>query len=194
MIAFLSGRVIAADTVLVNGVGYAVACAAPLEVGSDVNVWVHTVVRENDISLYGFTSQAERALFVCFMKVSGVGPRVALALLALGAGVVAAAIAAQDAAALSKAAGVGPTKAKTILGALSVPAELLAELAGAQAVVPAPRSGGDDLLSTLVGLGHDKVRSEQALTAARQAEPDAPAPLVLRAALRNLAAGMSPAH
>lgn len=192
MISYVSGRAIDVDTVLVGGVGYCVHTPVPLVTGQDVTLWVHTVVRETEISLYGFDTQAQRALFVCLMKVTSVGPRVALALMSVGAGALAAAIVGKDAKVLAKAPGVGIRKAETILAGVKVPAELLSELSDGALTEPVAPVG-DDLLVALVGLGHEEGRASSALAQARRDVPDGPQPLVLRAALRLLASPVLPA-
>lgn len=90
MIGFLRGRLIAKHPpgllVDVNGVGYELE--APMStfyelpaVGAEVELFTHLVVREDAHVLYGFASQAERRLFRGLLKVSGVGPKIALGIL-----------------------------------------------------------------------------------------------------------------
>lgn len=184
MIGYLSGTAIANDTILVNGVGYHVHTAAPLTLDEDVQVWVYTAVRENDISLFGFESPTSRELFVALMKVNGIGPRMAMALVGLGAGVVARALLTQDAKALSKAPGVGIRKAQTILTAHSLPEEFLVSLSGDTA----DRDPLADLVDALVSMGHDAVPARSALEAAALEAPGAAAPVLLRLAVRALSA------
>lgn len=90
MIAMLRGvlELREEDTIIVdvNGVGYYVNVPASVmntlgREGSDVSVYTHLHVRENELSLYGFTTLDQRALFQQLLTVSGIGPRVALALL-----------------------------------------------------------------------------------------------------------------
>lgn len=149
MIGYLTGRAEAGGLVVVGGVGYLVATAAPLPVGEDVALWIHTAVRENDISLFGFTSPAERDLFACLTKVTGVGAKLALGILSIGAGAVVAAVAAKDAAALAKAPGIGVAKARTLLASVSVPAELAAQFADSGA------SASSEIVDALAAMGFD---------------------------------------
>lgn len=90
MIGFLRGRLMAKHPpgllVDVNGVGYELE--APMSTfyelpaaGAEVELFTHLVVREDAHALYGFASQAERRLFRGLLKVSGVGPRIALGIL-----------------------------------------------------------------------------------------------------------------
>lgn len=154
VIGYLTGRALDDSLVLVGGVGYAVATAHPLPVGTDVDLWIHTAVRENDISLFGFTSRAERDLFECLTKVTGVGPKVALGILSLGPAVVVTALRDRDPRTLAKAPGIGVKKAETIISAVTVPPALLdAFAASADPVAP--------LVDALAGLGFDAARSRR---------------------------------
>ena len=86
MIAYLEGQVLSTDSgILVvktlSGVGYAANIPQPLlvrlKVGDEVVLHVHTQVREEEISLYGFATTAERHLFELLIRTSGVGPKMA---------------------------------------------------------------------------------------------------------------------
>ncbi len=126
MIAFLKGVLAgrSADTAFieVQGVGYAVGMSqASLsklpETGSEVQVHTHLQVRDDGISLYGFLSLEEQALFEQLIGVSGVGPKVALAALSAfpSPQALASAIAAQDVAAVQRIPGVGKKTASRII-------------------------------------------------------------------------------
>lgn len=126
MIAFLKGVLAgrSADTAFieVQGVGYAVGMSqASLsklpETGLEVQVHTHLQVRDDGISLYGFLSLEEQALFEQLIGVSGVGPKVALAALSAfpSPQALASAIAAQDVAAVQRIPGVGKKTASRII-------------------------------------------------------------------------------
>lgn len=126
MIAFLKGVLAgrSADTAFieVRGVGYAVGMSqASLsklpETGSEVQVHTHLQVRDDGVSLYGFLSLEEQALFEQLIGVSGVGPKVALAALSAfpSPQALASAIAAQDVAAVQRIPGVGKKTASRII-------------------------------------------------------------------------------
>jgi holliday junction DNA helicase RuvA len=118
-----------------GGVGYEVtmtpqALADLPDVGEEVVVHTHLQVREDDMSLFGFTSTADRDLFRILISASGVGPRVAMALMAtLRADRLRRAIATEDVGALSTAPGVGKRSAQKII------LELRPKLADAEAEV-----------------------------------------------------------
>ena len=118
MIGYLRGTIIEKEPPLllldVGGVGYQLEAsmntfyALAAENEETVALHVHTVVREDAFLLYGFASKDERALFQALLKVSGVGPRVGLAILStLSANEFALCIQHQDSAALVRVPGIG---------------------------------------------------------------------------------------
>ena len=125
MIAFLTGRVAhkgaAYALVDVGGVGYKLAMttgslsALPAE-GDEVTVWTYLYVREDELSLFGFESEDEKASFEQLITVSGVGPKVALATLsALSPNALAQAVACDDVAMISTVPGIGKKTAQRII-------------------------------------------------------------------------------
>jgi Holliday junction DNA helicase RuvA len=132
MIAFLRGKVGSrtgnAVAVDVNGVGYLVQASARSlnefgEVGNDIFVFVHTQVREDAISLFGFADDEERDIFLMLIGVQGVGPKVALAILSVMApGQVVAALSTDDRVALCTADGVGAKLATRLVTELKAKA------------------------------------------------------------------------
>jgi len=125
MIAFVTGRVAARAAsyaiVEVGGIGYRLImstsslAALPAE-GDEVTVHTYLHVREDELTLYGFESEDERALFEALIGVSGVGPKVALAVLsALKPDVLRTALARDDVALLSSVPGVGKKTAQRLL-------------------------------------------------------------------------------
>lgn len=202
MIAALKGRVAAADgegaVIDVGGVGYLVQCSArtraalPAE-GEAAELFVETHLRDDGILLYGFADRAERAWFRLLVKVQGVGARMALGVLsALGPDGLAAAVAAEDRAALRRASGVGPKAAGRIV------AELKDKGAGVDAPPPAaapPRGEGEggaatvaEAVSALVNLGYGRGEAHAAAArAAARAGADAELAEVIRGGLAELA-------
>jgi Holliday junction DNA helicase RuvA len=125
MIAFLTGRVAGKmpthALIEVHGVGYQLAMsssslsALPPE-GDDVTVQTYLYVREDEMSLFGFESLAEKRAFELLITVSGVGPKVALAALStLSPEDLAAAVAAGDVAMISSVPGIGAKTAQRII-------------------------------------------------------------------------------
>ena len=125
MIAFLTGRVAARAAghalIEVGGIGYRLImstsslAALPAE-GDEVTVHTYLHVREDELTLYGFESEEERALFEALIGVSGVGPKVALAILSgLRPDALRTALARDDVALLSSVPGVGKKTAQRLL-------------------------------------------------------------------------------
>ena len=202
MIGRLTGRVAAqeADAVVldVGGVGYELAVpigtlgrARGDEVGR-VTLWVHTHVREDALSLFGFSDETERAAFRALLAVSNVGPKIAVAVLgALPAEELALTVARRDLAALTAVPGVGKRIAERLLLELrdklpSVPAHPLAPAGGRGA----PGGAGDAeerLRSALTGMGFKPSEAERAVSAIGERARGAPLPELLREALATLA-------
>ncbi|MBN1325147.1 MAG: Holliday junction branch migration protein RuvA [Alphaproteobacteria bacterium] len=107
--------------IMVSGVGYKVFCPEYLTHKSIVSLWIETVVREDSIRLFGFTSHAQNELFNQLTSVSGVGPKVAMAILGtLKTDVLLSAIATGDAKTISAAPGVGKKVAEKIILELKI--------------------------------------------------------------------------
>ncbi|NDU72666.1 Holliday junction branch migration protein RuvA [Actinomadura sp. DSM 109109] len=124
MIAFVSGRVAAAGpdgaVIDVHGVGMAVQCTpatlAGLRVGEQARVPTSLVVREDSLTLFGFADDDERTVFELLQTASGVGPRLALAMLAVHSpNALRRAVAAEDLTALTKVPGIGKKGAQRIV-------------------------------------------------------------------------------
>ena len=197
MIARLAGSLLDKNpgriVVDVQGVGYDVQ--VPLstfyvvgEPGASVSLRVHTHVREDVIALYGFATSLEQDLFERLISISGIGPKLALAVLSgIETPDLVRAIRAQDVARLTAIPGVGKKTAERI--GLELKDRLPASL---QTAGPAPAASTpadqlrDDLLSALVNLGYQRPVAEKAVEQALQAEPDARFEKALKDVLRAL--------
>lgn len=194
MIAGLSGvveRASPGEVVLdVGGVAYRVRVplstyAALPPPGSPARLRTVTVVREDELSLYGFATAEEEGLFGLLQGVTGVGPKLALKILSgLSAAALGHALAAGDLKALTAVPGVGRKLAERLV------LELKDRVQPVGAPLPAPKAGraqvDDDALEALVGLGYPAKTAEQALGKARTAGARSLEELV-REALRALA-------
>jgi holliday junction DNA helicase RuvA len=163
----LSGRAGAGVIVDVAGVGYLVhATPSVHRLGAgEVTVEVHTVVREDALQLYGFATSDERALFELLLGVSGVGPKVALAIVSGSTPAeLRRAIARDDVKRFQAIPGVGLKTAQRVV------LELKEKFAS---VADAAEAGGGELLArdALVGLGWSLVDAEQALAGVDQTLP-----------------------
>lgn len=179
----------------VNGVGYRIlatpATLAPLRVGEEAQLATSLVVREDSLTLYGFADHGELEVFEVLQTVSGVGPRLALALLAvLSPEQLRAAVEGEDLATLKRVPGIGHK------GAQRLALELAGKLNFISAAPEAPEQlpvvalvNHDQVLAGLVGLGWSEKLAQQAIDRALAADEslaEQPAPVVLRAALQVL--------
>jgi Holliday junction DNA helicase RuvA len=202
MIGLLNGVVAAVgeDAALIEtsgGVGYVVQAGgrtlARLSVGASVRLYTETHVREDAIRLFGFASEEERAWFAHLQTIPGVGAKVALAILdAMPPSVLVDAIALQDKAAFAHANGVGPKLAARLaqeLAAKQGPRGFVAlGAAPTRSASAAPVNGARaEAVSALVNLGIDQPSAARAVaSAAKQFDADAPAPELIRAALKEV--------
>jgi holliday junction DNA helicase RuvA len=171
----------------VNGVGYLVAATPAVmrraTAGSEITVETYTHVREDALQLYGFADAEERELFVHLLTVSGIGPKVALAVVSGSpAGELRKAIALGDHARFQAIPGIGKKTAERIVLELKEKLGSVAEQSLA-AVSDAP--GHLVARDALVELGYTVVDAERALA---EVDPDLPAEERVRAALRGAAA------
>jgi Holliday junction DNA helicase RuvA len=204
VIASVRGRVLAvrldAAVVEVGGVGLLLqatpATLAGVRVGEQADLATSLVVREDSLTLFGFAGADERDVFELVQTVSGVGPRLALAMLAVHTpDGLRAAVAGQDLTALMKVPGIGRKGAQRIVLELTdrlgpVTGGTPAQIAGlaSVAVLPAWR---EQVVDALVGLGWSARQAADAVDAVLPDDgsgpPGAPdVPGVLRAALREL--------
>ena len=194
MIAYLSGtaRSVRADSVIVlaGGVGRLVtitpAHAAQMHAGLEIELHTELVVREDSLTLFGFETEDDRGVFRTLLTVSGVGPKLAMAVLGvLGADGLRSAVAAQDAKALTAVPGIGAKGAARML--LELTGKLPAGTAGMPGAPVTPEAvPGDQVVEALVGLGWKEAQAERVVEDARAAAPDATVPVLLKDALRRL--------
>ena len=197
MIGHLSGRLVQKQpsrlVIDVHGVGYEVH--VPLstfyglgETGSDVSLRVHTHVREDVLALFGFATALELQLFGRLIAISGVGPRLALAVLSgIEPPDLVRAVRSGDVVRLTRIPGVGKKTAERI--GLELKDRLPPDLEVEPGEDEAADEGGDlraDVLSALLNLGYHRPLAERAVTSALKAG-DSSFEATLRQALRELA-------
>jgi Holliday junction DNA helicase RuvA len=203
VIASVTGRVIAiapdGAVVEVGGIGILTHCTpgtlATLKVGEQTRLATSLVVREESLTLYGFATDDERTVFELLQTASGVGPKLALAMLAVHSPqALRVAVAGADLKALTRVPGIGQKGAQRIV------LELKDRLGTPEEAVNAALNGGrrvavwrDQVHSGLVGLGYSSKDADEAIAVV---EPEAEADLaagrqpqvasLLKAALRAL--------
>lgn len=196
MISSVRGPVLSVEldhaVVEVGGVGLAVHAVpttlASLRRGEQARLATSLVVREDSLTLYGFADAAARELFVLLQTVSGVGPRLALAMLAvLEPDTLRTALAEGDLSVLTRVPGIGRKGAERLVVELRDRVGGLASAASG----PATRGGGamrTQVTEALVGLGFAARQAEQAVDAVlAEADPEpADTSEVLRSALTRL--------
>ncbi|MFJ5532152.1 Holliday junction branch migration protein RuvA [Streptomyces sp. NPDC093261] len=197
MIAFVSGPVAAlapdSAVVEVGGIGLAVQCTpntlSGLRTGRQTRLATSLVVREDSLTLYGFADDDERQVFELLQTASGVGPRLAQAMLAVHTpDALRRAVATGDEKALTAVPGIGKKGAQKLLLELK---DRLGRPTGAPvAGAPATTGWRDQLHAALIGLGYATREADEAVAAvAPQAEAGQGTPQVgtlLKAALQTL--------
>ena len=205
MIAHVRGTVagIAPDgaVIEVGGVGMRVQCTpgtlATLKPGEPAQVATSLVVREDSLTLYGFTSEDERNVFELLQTASGVGPRLALAMLAVHTpDALRRAVSTEDLNTLTLVPGIGKKGAQRIVlemkDRLGPPGDGASSLPGSKPTARMP-SWRDQVQSGLVNLGWPARDADQAIAALEEegtvdgsGGDDIDVATVLRAALRKL--------
>ena len=202
MIYCLTGKIVKksmnAVVLSCGGVGYYAQCPASVAgalpgVGREATIYTVMSVTENDVSLYGFATEEQQACFEMLTAVSGVGPKVGLAILSvMEPERVALAISTGDHKAFKAASGVGPKLAQRIVLELKdkvakgfVDGISLEDVAGASAQTPAAQSSSQ-AIAALVSLGYSQ--SEAAL-AVSKIDATLPVEEIIKLALRGMAAG-----
>ena len=199
MFAFLRGIVAlkAVDHIAldVGGAGYKLSVPdsvyRKLVVNQDVRLITYCHIREDTFQIFGFLKEEERTLFTMLLDITGVGPKVALAVLsALPVAEFGRAVLESDVAALTKAPGVGKRMAQRIVlemqNKMGQDPELSAILGEAER--EAEPTEGDDVYEALVSLGCTAAEAKRAAGKARQAlGNDAADEELVRAALRSMA-------
>ena len=200
MIYCLTGKIVKksmnAVVLSCGGVGYYAQCPASVAgalpgVGREATIYTVMSVTENDVSLYGFATEEQQACFEMLTAVSGVGPKVGLAILSvMEPQRVALAISAGDHKAFKAASGVGPKLAQRIVLELKdkvakgfVDGISLEDVAGAASGEPATQSASQ-AIAALVSLGYSQ--SEAALAIAK-IDATLPVEEIIKLALRSMA-------
>ena len=197
MIALLTGQLAqrSPEQIIVDvaGVGYRLQIPLSTYYGlpetGQVQLRVHTHVKEDSIQLFGFLSDAEKALFALLLSVSGVGPKLAINILShIPTDELAQALSHGDVPRLTAIPGIGKKSAERLVLELQDKAAKFAVVgivAGAATQQPAAASHHQDALSALVNLGYKEALARNALKNL-PAAPGAPLEEVLKAALKIL--------
>ncbi len=200
MIDSLTGKILkkTPDTVVIccGGVGYRASVPSSVAgalagVGQEGTIYTHLHITENDLSLFGFDSEEQRACFELLTSVSGVGPKAGIAILnVLSPDRIALAISGGDHKSFTAASGVGPKLAQRIVlelkdkvGKGMTQGISLADLGGSPT---APVGGSAQAVAALIGLGYS---SAEAAAAVAKCDPALPVEEIIRIALQGMAVG-----
>jgi len=204
MIASLRGALIEKSpshcVIEAGGVGYLVSVSSHTarelgEPGEPTFLYTHQVVREDALMLFGFAQVEERRWFEMLIAVSGVGPKVALAVLSgMKPGALARAIRDENLAALVGIPGIGRKTAERLVVELRDKLDVLTTAVGASASTPATRDAGvlprserfDDAVAALVQLGYSPGQAQDAIRRASEGEGDLSLEHLVRRALGRL--------
>lgn len=196
MIGYLRGRVLAltAETVIldVNGVGYEAfvsgSAFSKMTVGEQAEMFTYLQVKEDGVTLYGFSSIKEKELFLKLTSVSGVGPKMGIGVLScMSADDLAQAVATADVKRLSAVKGLGKKTAEKIIlelhGKISA-----AEIMGADGENMIPSTGtkklsavDEEAVDALVNLGFKRGESVQAVARAKESGAKTVEDIIMRA-------------
>jgi Holliday junction DNA helicase RuvA len=174
-----------------NGIGYEIDVPMSTfyglpKIGESVLLFTHLVVREDAHLLYGFGTDAERATFRTLLKISGVGPKVALAVLSgMSVNDLAEAVATQESGRLTRVPGIGKKTAERLLLELKdkLKVDVRVAIGGAES---AKQSITSDVLNALIGLGYSE---REALLAVKQLPVEISISDGIRQALKSLSKG-----
>lgn len=196
MIAQIRGRLVHKDTqeavVDVHGVGYRLTIPLSTfyrigELGQEVALLTHTHVREDTLALFGFLTAAEQALFERLISVSGVGPKVAIAILSgIEAPDLVAALRTSDIARLTRIPGVGKKTAERLVLELKDKVQGLAATEPQEPAASPASAAKEDLVSALVHLGYSRPEAEKGVDRALKDDGDGRFEDLLRRSLRIL--------
>lgn len=175
MIASIQGKISATESdhvvIVVNGIGYRVFVPEPAGFDHHGDIFLHTtlIVREDSLTLYGFETIDEREIFDILLKVNGVGPRLALAILStMTADNLRNAVLTERAELLTRVPGVGKKTAQKIV------LELKDKLPGGLDAIPITGFSdvNTEVMDALVALGYSIVEAQTALQSLPKDAPD----------------------
>ena len=199
MIAQLTGKVAAVSAtwlvVDLSGFGLKALCTpatvGAVRVGDQVTLHTSLVVREDSLTLYGFAEPGERDCFELVQSASGLGPKIAQAVVSVfSPEEFRVAVAAGNITALTRVPGIGAKGAQRLVLELKDKVSVLAGIGGSGTAMGTPAGWRDQVRAGLEGLGYSTRDAEAAcdgVAATAADNPDTPVALLLRAALRSLA-------
>lgn len=182
----------------VSGIGYEVEVAASVlekapQTGQELTLYTHFVVREDAQLLFGFATASERDLFRGFIKINGVGPKLALSLLSsLDVATLAMAVRAEDISVLTRVPGVGKKTAERLMLELKNRLDALTEASGVPLAIVDVEKQGDlpirEAENALIALGYKPVDASRMIAAVMaRSEGELTVEDIIRLSLRSIA-------
>lgn len=155
------------------------------EVGEQISIWTHLLVKEDSHSLIGFNDEDERRLFRQLIRINGVGPKMALTILSgIDERQFVACIANNDVAMLTRLPGVGKKTAERLIIEMRDKIDAVVDEAPAQAAGPSLRSVVSEAIEALQALGYKPADAEKMIKQAQQDEAADSASQLIRKALQ----------
>lgn len=193
MITYLQGALVeknpAYAVIDIAGVGYHVwiplsSYQALGETGSDIRLFTHLVVREDDLQIYGFATRRERSLFQLLIGISGVGPKLAQTILSgLAADQLERAVVAQDPETLTAIPGVGRKTAQRLILELKDKIALTEAVEGKSMTFSGPE---EEAVLALVSLGYSRARARKVVSEVMRQDAADSVESIIRQALRRI--------
>lgn len=180
----------------VQGVGYQISTPygflAKSHAGQEVTVYTHVILREEELALYGFSSMAEKELFLQMLTVSGIGPKASLSILStLGSAQTESAIASENLTLLTKVPGIGKKTAQRLILELKekFKGKAVAAFGGADSIMTQEQELiHSEAMETLLALGFSQEEAKKALQTLQDSGQELSVEEQVRLALRSLAA------
>ncbi len=174
----------------VHGVGYGLSIPLTtyekIQPAEETALYVHTLHREDQFRLFGFSTEDERDLFVILLNISGIGPSMALSILSgISIGRLIEAVQTENAALLMKIPGIGKAKAEKLIFDLKRKIKKLAHYAGQSGEPPTLKN---DAVEALVTLGFDDAKSSRVIDEVLKNDPAASIETIIKDALKQLSA------
>lgn len=180
----------------VHGVGYQIATPygflSKCQAGQEITVYTHVILREDELALYGFSSMAEKDLFLQMITVSGIGPKASLSILStLGSAQTESAIASENLTLLTKVPGIGKKTAQRLILELKekFKDKIVAAISGSDSIMTQEQGFiHSEAMETLLALGFSQEEAKKALQTLQDAGQELSVEEQVRLALRSLAA------
>ncbi|PKL39210.1 MAG: Holliday junction branch migration protein RuvA [Spirochaetae bacterium HGW-Spirochaetae-1] len=174
----------------VGGVGYQVhiplSTYETIQGKEDITLFIYTLHREDQMKLFGFSTQREKELFTVLLNISGIGPSMALSLLSgISIEDLVRSVQNDDSSRLVKIPGIGKAKAEKLIFELKRKLKKIESIPAASGTATGIRN---DALEALVSLGFDEARAAKVIDGVREGNPEATLETVIKAALRQFSA------